>query len=92
MKKKKKEEKNNEEKKNNGYIVNIFIGMIAYDFIIYLLMCLVISFLLFYSHKNKSCFSKFIFNWLIEKYIRYLYKIRLLMNKYKKDLNFIDRQ
>jgi hypothetical protein len=78
--------------KKNDYIINIFIGMIIYDFIIYLLLCLVISFFLFYSHKNKSCFSKFIFNCLIEKYIRYLYKIRLLMIKYKKDLNFIDRQ
>ena len=71
---------------------SIFVVIIISDFLYYFLFCLIISFSIpkFYGYKKKSCFNKFIFYFLYEKYIRYLYRMRLLINKYHKEFNFIE--
>ena len=71
---------------------SIFVITIISDFFYYLLFCLIISFTIpkFYGYKKKSCFNRFIFDFLYEKYIRYLYRMRLLINKYHKEFNFIE--
>ena len=70
----------------------IFFLIIISDFFYYLFFCLIISFTIpkFYGYKKKSCFNRFIFYFLYEKYIRYLYRMRLLINKYHKEFNFIE--
>ena len=76
----------------NEYFFILFIEIIVEDFLIYMIMCLLISIFLpkLYGYKKKNCFYKMLFNLFFEKYIRYLYRMRLLINKYHKEFNFID--
>ena len=69
-------------------IENIFV-----NFIIHRIICIFIAFTLpkFYGKKKRNCFYKLIFDAFYEKYIRYLYRIRLLITKYQKELNFIEK-
>ena len=77
----------------NKFFIMLFIGIIIIDFLIYYFICLFISFFIskFYGYKNMSCIKKIFYNLIFEKYIRYLYRMRLLINKYKKEFNFIDK-
>ena len=63
------------------------------NFIIHRVICIFIAFTLpkFYGKKKRNCCYKLIFNVFYEKYIRYLYRIRLLIAKYQKELNFIEK-
>ena len=45
----------------------------------------------FYGYEKTNCFYKLMFKIFVEKYIKYIYRIRLLMNKYNKELDFIDK-
>lgn len=76
---------------NGDIFFSIFFQTVFCNFFIYRCLCIFISFFIFYSHKNKNSCSKIIFNLFIEKYIRYLYKIRLLMIKYNKEFKFIEK-
>ena len=73
--------------------IRVFIEVLIVDFFIYYFICLFISSSIskFYGYKNKICIKKFFFNLLFEKYIRYLYRMRLLINKYNKEFNFIEK-
>ena len=72
-------------------IIIIFIFVINY--FIHRLVCIFIAFSLpnFYGKKKRNCCYKLIFDIFYEKYIRYLYRIRLLITKYQKELNFIEK-
>ena len=61
------------------------------NFIIHRVICIFIAFTLpkFYGKKKRNCCYKLIFEVFYEKYIRYLYRIRLLITEYQKELNFI---
>ena len=74
------------------YLWILFIEIIVINFIFYFLFSLFISFAIsnHYGYKNRNCLCKIIYDFLIEKYIRYLYRMKLLLNKYNKEFNFID--
>ncbi len=71
----------------------IFIEIIIVNFGLYLGISLFISVFLSrsYGYKKRNCFYKMIFNVFIEKYIRYLFRMRLLIIKYQKEFNFIEK-
>jgi len=71
----------------------IFLQVIIINFIIHKLICLFIAFSIhnFYGKKKRNCCYKLIFDIYYEKYIRYLYRIRLLITKYQKELNFMEK-
>ena len=76
-----------------GFFLVIFFYSIIINFIIHKVICLFIAFSIhkFYGKKKRNCCYKLIFNIYYEKYIRYLYRIRLLITKYQKELNFIEK-
>ena len=75
------------------FFLVIFFYSIIVNFIIHKVICLFIAFSIhkFYGKKKRNCCYKLIFNIYYEKYIRYLYRIRLLITKYQKELNFIEK-
>ena len=75
------------------FFLIIFFESIIVNFIIHKVICLFIAFSIhkFYGKKKRNCCYKLIFNIYYEKYIRYLYRIRLLITKYQKELNFIEK-
>ena len=75
------------------FFLVIFFESIIVNFIIHKVICLFIAFSIhkFYGKKKRNCCYKLIFNIYYEKYIRYLYRIRLLIIKYQKELNFIEK-
>jgi hypothetical protein len=79
--------------KSNGDIYLDMIKFFILDFIIYYLISIFIAILLpkLYGHKKKNWFNKLIFKLFIEKYIVYLYRIRLLLIKYHKEFEFNDK-
>ena len=76
-----------------NFFLVIFFYSIIINFIIHKVICLFIAFSIhkFYGKKKRNCCYKLIFNIYYEKYIRYLYRIRLLITKYQKELNFIEK-
>ena len=79
--------------KINLLLFVIIIDVLFVNFIIHRAICIFIAFTLpnFYGKKKRNCCYKLIFDIFYEKYIRYLYRIRLLISKYKKELNFIEK-
>ena len=75
------------------FFLIIFFESIIVNFIIHKVICLFIAFSIhkFYGKKKRNCCYKLIINIYYEKYIRYLYRIRLLITKYQKELNFIEK-
>ena len=75
------------------FFLVIFFESIIVNFIIHKVICLFIAFSIhkFYGKKKRNCCYKLIFNIYYEKYTRYLYRIRLLITKYQKELNFIEK-
>ena len=73
------------------YLYDFFIANIVINFLIHRVICLFIAFSIpkFYGKKKRNCCYKLIFDLYYEKYIRYLYRIRLLISKYQKEFNFI---
>ena len=82
---------NKEEKDLKNYWIVITLTILA-DFLYYRVICLFISFCIskFYGYKKNKCINKLIFYLFFEKYITYLYRMRLLINKYNKEFNFIE--
>lgn len=66
--------------------------IIIFNFIINYLFALLISAIIFkfYGYHRRKCL-KIIFKLFIEKYVRYIHRIRLLMRKYYKELEFIEK-
>ena len=84
------------EKENYNYKTNIFIMTVTFQVLVFNLLVnylfsLCISIFIFssYGYEKKTCFNKLIYRLFVEKYIKYIYRIRLLINKYSKDLDFI---
>lgn len=73
------------------YLTEFFIANIVINFMIHRVICFFIAFSIpkFYGKKKRNCCYKLIFDLYYEKYIRYLYRIRLLISKYQKEFNFI---
>ena len=79
------------EKYDNYIIMNwllpVLVQIVVINFLINYLFAVFDSFLLFYYYKKRknNCFYKCIFNLFVEKYMKYLFKIRTLINKYYRD-------
>lgn len=86
------EEKNNIDNYFCKCVFPVFVQIIIFNFIINYLFSLLISAIIFkfYGYHRRNCL-KIIFKLFIEKYIRYIYRIRLLMKKYYKELEFIEK-
>ena len=67
--------------------------IISINFLFNYFFNLLISFFIFkcYGYEKRGCFKRFIFKLFIEKFVKYIYRIRLIINKYNKELEFIDR-
>mgnify|MGYP006873062019 CR=1 FL=1 len=78
--------------KEMGFIIILIIIFIS-DFIIYYFISIYIAFRIhkLYGYKKKNWFNKLIFKLFMEKYIVYLYRIRLLLIKYRKEFEFNDK-
>ena len=75
------------------FFLIIFFESIIVNFIIHKVICLFIAFSIhkFYGKKKRNCCYELIFEIFLEKYIIYLYKIRLLIAKYQKEYNFMEK-
>ena len=75
-----------------GCILPALAQIIIFNFIINYLLALLISAIIFrfYGYHRRKCL-RIIFKLFIEKFIRYIYRIRLLMKKYYKELEYIEK-
>ena len=82
---------NNDDTKYISFICSVTFQIIVFNFIIHYLFALFTSFAIFkyYGYNKKNCQKK-IFDLFIEKYMIYIYRIRLLIKKYNKELEFIE--
>ena len=82
---------NKDDTKYISFICSVIFQIIVFNFIIHYLFALFTSFAIFkyYGYNKKNCQKK-IFNLFIEKYMIYIYRIRLLIKKYNKELEFIE--
>ena len=84
-------------KKKDDYLFKCIIPVIAqitiFNFLLNYFYSLIVSLFIFkcYGKDKKNCIYKMIFKIFVEKYIKYIYKIRRLINKYNKELEFIDK-
>ena len=71
--------------------ISVMIQIIFINFFINYFYALIISVYIFnnYGYKKKNGIHKMIFKFLVEKYIKYIYRIRLLFHKYTRELEFI---
>ena len=85
--------KNDKKIQVSEILLTIFIVSIFINFYIHRIICLFISFSIhrFYGKKKRNCCYELIFEIFLEKYIIYLYKIRLLIAKYQKEFNFMEK-
>ena len=72
--------------------INASNQVIAFNFIVNYIISLCISIFIFncYGLEKKNFIYKMVFKIFVEKYIKYIYRIRLLMIKYNKELDFIN--
>jgi hypothetical protein len=89
----KKEGKEEGKEEEKPYFIFILIGLFISDFLIYYIISLFIAIRLpkLYGYKKKNWFNKLLFKIFIEKYIVYFYRIRLLLIKYHKEFEFINK-
>ena len=73
--------------------VPVTFQILIFNFIVNYIFSFIASICLFkfYGYEKKNCFYKIMYDIFVEKYIKYIYRIRLLMNKYSKELDFIDK-
>ena len=81
----------NEASNKPKWLMEIFFVSITIDVIFFYVKCFYISIRIanLYGKKVSNCFYKLLFKLFVEKYLRYLYRMRLLIMKYKKELDFI---
>ena len=72
--------------------INATNQVFAFNFIVNYIISLCISIFIFncYGLEKKNFIYKMVFKIFVEKYIKYIYRIRLLMIKYNKELDFIN--
>lgn len=69
-----------------NWLIPVLFQIIIVNFIINYIFAFIATILLFSNYKRKKdCCSTFIFNLFVEKYMRYLFKIRTLINKYYRE-------
>ena len=70
-----------------NWLIPVLVQIFIINFIINYLFAVIASFLLFsyYKKRNNNCCFKVIFSILVEKYMRYLFKMRALINKYYRE-------
>ena len=75
------------------YLIPVLVQLTFINFIMNYIFSLLISKYIFkyYGYEKNKCIHKMIFKLFVEKYIKYIYRIRLLINKYTKELEFMDR-
>ena len=85
--------KSNEKIEVSEFLLTVFFITIFVNFYIHRIICLFIAFSIhkFYGKKKRNCCYKLIFEIFLEKYIIYLYRIRLLISKYEKEFNFMEK-
>lgn len=86
---------NNENRDFIKFCINPVIFQITiFNFLWNYFINLMISFFIFkcYGYEKNKFFYKIIFKIFVEKYIKYIYRIRLLIIKYNKELEFIDKE
>ena len=85
--------KNNDKIEVSEFLLTVFFITIFVNFYIHRIICLFIAFSIhkFYGKKKRNCCYKLIFEIFLEKYIIYLYRIRLLISKYEKEFNFMEK-
>ena len=83
---------NNDKEKSYIFINAVTLQVTLFNLFVNYLFSLSISVFIFntYGREKKKCFYKMIYKLFVEKYIKYIFRIRLLMNKYSKDLDFIN--
>ena len=81
----------NEASNKPKWLMEIFFVSFTIDVIFFYAKCFYISIRIsnLYGKKVSNCFYKLLFKLFVEKYLRYLYRMRLLIMKYKKELDFI---
>ena len=83
--------------KNSDFIIQCILPVLIQLTFINFLMNYIFSFLIskyifnYYGYEKNKRIHKMIFKLFVEKYIKYIYRIRLLINKYTKELEFMDR-
>ena len=77
-----------------NYIIPVIFQITIFNFLLNYFINLMICFFIFkcYGYEKKRFLYKIIFKIFVEKYIKYIYRIRLLIIKYNKELEFIDRE
>ena len=75
------------------FFKTVFVQIIINNFFLNYFYSLFISYYIFnkYGYEKKKCFHKIIFKLFVEKYIKYIYRVRLLINKYSRELQFMER-
>lgn len=70
-----------------NWLIPVLVQIIIFNFVINFIFALFSTFLLFTYYKTKkyNCVCNCIFNIFVEKYMKYLFKIRTLIKKYYKD-------
>jgi hypothetical protein len=87
---------NSKEEKQKEYISKclfpVLLQLTVMNIAVHYLYSFFISILIFrgYGYERKKCFYKLIFKIFVERYIKYIYRIRFLINKYHRELDFID--
>jgi hypothetical protein len=73
------------------WLMEMFFMSVTIDCLFYYLKCFYLSIRIanLYGKKVSNCFYKLLFDLFVEKYLRYLYRMRLLIIKYKKELDFM---
>jgi hypothetical protein len=81
----------NEASNKPKWLMEMFFMSVTIDGLFYYLKCLYLSIRItnLYGKKVSNCFYKMLFDLFVEKYLRYLYRMRLLIIKYKKELDFM---
>ena len=77
----------------NHCLLPVFFQITIFNFILNYLFNLFISYFIFksFGYEKTNCFYKIIYKFCVEKYIKYIYKIRLLISKYNKELEFMNK-
>ena len=74
------------------FIVVVF-QITVNNFFLNYIYSIIISYYIFnrYGYEKKECFHKIIVKLFVEKYIKYIYRVRLLIKKYSRELEFMER-
>ena len=72
-----------------NWLIPVLVQVLIFNFVINYILAIIASILLFsyYKERKINIFKKCIFNILVEKYMKYLFKIRALIKKYYQEFD-----